>query len=83
MLGGLRRGTSQNAGMDDEVSPDHVWGPYLTFLLRDKAWRLHGRRPKRALLVWLVWPFTLCRRIRARKLARPRNVDRTVSHGRE
>ena len=42
-------GTSQNAAMDDAVSRDHMWGPYLTFLLSDPAWRLHGRRLKRAL----------------------------------
>ena len=42
-------GTSQNAGMDDAVSRDHMWGPYLTFLLPDRAWRLHGSRLKRAL----------------------------------
>ena len=42
-------GTSQNAAMDDAVSRDHMWGPYLTFLLPDPAWRLHGRRLKRAL----------------------------------
>ena len=42
-------GTSQNAAMDDAVSHDHMWGPYLTFLLPDPAWRLHGRRLKRAL----------------------------------
>ena len=42
-------GTSQNAGMDDAVSRDHTWGPYLTFLLPDPAWRLHGRRLNRAL----------------------------------
>ena len=42
-------GTSQNAGVDDMVSRDHMWGPYLTFLLPDPAWRLHGRRLKRAL----------------------------------
>ena len=42
-------GTSQNAGVDDTVSRDHMWGPYLTFLLPDPAWRVHGRRLKRAL----------------------------------
>ena len=42
-------GTSQNAAMDDVVSRDHMWGPYLTFLLPDSAWRLHGRQLKRAL----------------------------------
>ena len=41
--------TSQNAVMDDAVSRDHMWGPYLTFLLPDQAWREHGRRLKRAL----------------------------------
>ena len=44
-----RARTSQNAGMDDAVSRDHMWGPYLTFLLPDRAWRLHGSRLKRAL----------------------------------
>ena len=42
-------GTSQNAAMDDDVSRDHCWGPYLTFLLADDAWRRHGDRLKRAL----------------------------------
>lgn len=42
-------GTSQNAGMDDAISRDHMWGPYLTFLLPDPAWRIHGRRLRRAL----------------------------------
>ncbi|MCY3811736.1 MAG: DUF4037 domain-containing protein [Gammaproteobacteria bacterium] len=42
-------GTSQNAALDDSMSRDHMWGPYLTFLLPDSAWRLHGRQLKRAL----------------------------------
>ena len=42
-------GTSQNAAMDDAASRDRMWGPYLTILLADSAWRLHGRRLKRAL----------------------------------
>ena len=42
-------GTSQNAAMDDAVSRDHMWGPYLSFLLPDPAWRDHGGRLKGAL----------------------------------
>jgi len=42
-------GTSQNAGLDDAASRDHVWGPYLTFLLRDEDWERDGPRLKQAL----------------------------------
>jgi hypothetical protein len=42
-------GTSQNAGLDDAQSRDHVWGPYLTFLLQEKDWPEHGPRLKQAL----------------------------------
>jgi hypothetical protein len=42
-------GTSQNAGLDDGLSQDHLWGPYLTFLLTQEDWRLHADRFRRAL----------------------------------
>ncbi len=42
-------GTSQNAGLDDAASRDHMWGPYLTFLLRDEDWKEHGPRLRAAL----------------------------------
>lgn len=42
-------GSSQNAGLDDAASRDHVWGPYLTFLLRDEEWEKDGPRLKQAL----------------------------------
>lgn len=42
-------GTSQNAGIDDQVSRDHFWGPYLTFILPAQTWRVHGRRLKEEL----------------------------------
>lgn len=42
-------GTSQNAGMDDMVSRDHFWGPYLTFMLPREAWRQHSQRFREAL----------------------------------
>ena len=41
-------GTSQNAGLDDETSHDHVWGPYLTFLLAEDAWCEHHQRLEEA-----------------------------------
>ncbi len=41
--------TSQNAGLDDAQSRDHMWGPYLTFLLPGKDWPEHGPRLKQAL----------------------------------
>jgi len=34
-------GTSQNACLDDEVSQDHIWGPYLSFFLPEDAWEAH------------------------------------------
>jgi hypothetical protein len=34
-------GTSQNAYLDDALSRDHVWGPYLTLLLTEKDWQEH------------------------------------------
>ncbi|MCC7409072.1 MAG: DUF4037 domain-containing protein [Phycisphaeraceae bacterium] len=37
-------GTSQNAGLDDQHSHDHIWGPYLTFLLREEDWQEHHQR---------------------------------------
>jgi hypothetical protein len=42
-------GTSQNAGLDDEHSRDHAWGPYLTFLLQERDWPEHAPRLKQAL----------------------------------
>ena len=42
-------GTSQNAGLDDGLSQDHMWGPYLTFLLTEEDCRLHAERLRRAL----------------------------------
>ena len=42
-------GTSQNAGMDDQVSRDHFWGPYLTFILPKEAWCQHVQRFRDAL----------------------------------
>jgi len=42
-------GASQNAGLDDKVSRDHIWGPYLTFLLQKKDWRNHSSRLKTAI----------------------------------
>jgi hypothetical protein len=42
-------GTSQNAGLDDETSRDHVWGPHLTFLLRAQDWEEHHVRLERAI----------------------------------
>jgi len=42
-------GTSQNAGLDDEFSRDHIWGPYLTFLLRKEDWEQHHQRLKQAI----------------------------------
>lgn len=41
-------GTSQNLRLDDEHSRDHIWGPYLTFLLNEKAWQEHHERLKKA-----------------------------------
>jgi Domain of unknown function (DUF4037) len=41
-------GSSQNAGLDDRLSRDHWWGPYLTFLLRDEEWQRHGERLRQA-----------------------------------
>ena len=35
-------GTSQNANLDDDWSRDHMWGPYLTFVLRDEAYNVHA-----------------------------------------
>lgn len=40
-------GASQNAGLDDETSRDHWWGPYLTFLLPDAAGAEHRDRLER------------------------------------
>lgn len=37
-------GTSQNTGLDDAVSRDHIWGPYLTFLLPTQHWAEHHER---------------------------------------
>jgi hypothetical protein len=42
-------GTSQNAILDDRFSRDHIWGPYLTFLLRKKDWEQHHNRLKEAI----------------------------------
>lgn len=42
-------GGSQNAGLDDELSRDHIWGPYLTFWLPATAWAEHGARLEQAL----------------------------------
>lgn len=37
-------GTSQNARLDDEISRDHMWGPYLSFLLPEDDWNVHHDR---------------------------------------
>ena len=37
-------GASQNAGLDDPLSRDHWWGPYLTFLLDGADWAAHHGR---------------------------------------
>lgn len=42
-------GTSQNAGLDDRVSRDHMWGPHLTVLLRQDDWAPFQPRLKQAL----------------------------------
>ncbi|MDE0012837.1 MAG: DUF4037 domain-containing protein [Candidatus Poribacteria bacterium] len=41
-------GTSQNLRLDDKHSRDHIWGPYLTFLLNEKAWQAHHERLEKA-----------------------------------
>ena len=41
-------GASQNAGLDDQWSRDHMWGPYLTFLLREEDWATAGSRLTKA-----------------------------------
>ena len=41
-------GTSQNLRLDDKHSRDHIWGPYLTFLLNEKAWQEHHERLEKA-----------------------------------
>ena len=41
-------GMSQNACLDDDVSRDHNWGPYLTFLLPADDWEAHHERLERA-----------------------------------
>jgi hypothetical protein len=46
---GCLGGTSQNTGLDDPVSRDHMWGPYLTFLLRQEDWENHGDRLQQAI----------------------------------
>ena len=40
--------TSQNAGVDDASSRDHIWGPYLSFFLPPDAWDAHGERLQKA-----------------------------------
>jgi hypothetical protein len=42
-------GTSQNAGLDDRFSGDHMWGPYVPFLLPEKEWAQQHRRLKQAI----------------------------------
>jgi hypothetical protein len=42
-------GMSQNACLDDDVSRDHNWGPYLTFLLAADDWEAHHARLKQAI----------------------------------
>ena len=42
-------GSSQNAGLDDEWSRDHIWGPYLTFVMDRDTFAGHGPALKAAL----------------------------------
>lgn len=42
-------GTSQNAGLDDLLSRDHMWGPYITFVLQDTQCHEHTTRLESAL----------------------------------
>ena len=41
-------GTSQNASLDDAVSRDHNWGPYLSFLLSEDDWEAHHEQLEQA-----------------------------------
>ena len=42
-------GTSQNAGLDDDWSRDHIWGPYLTFVLEGEAYEKHSSALEKAI----------------------------------
>ncbi len=42
-------GTSQNAGLDDQWSRDHLWGPYLTFVMEADTILEHGAELDEAL----------------------------------
>lgn len=42
-------GTSQNAGLDDDWSRDHMWGPYLTFVLKDETCDAHFAELEKAI----------------------------------
>jgi len=42
-------GTSQNAGLDDQWSRDHIWGPYLTFVLDKDNFEKYGEMLGKAL----------------------------------
>jgi hypothetical protein len=42
-------GMSQNACLDDDVSKDHNWGPYLSFFLSQDDWEVHHARLKQAI----------------------------------
>lgn len=42
-------GTSQNASLDDDWSRDHMWGPYLTFVLKGKAYNEHASALEKAI----------------------------------
>ena len=42
-------GTSQNANLDDDWSRDHMWGPYLTFVLKGEAYNEHASALEQAI----------------------------------
>ena len=42
-------GTSQNANLDDDWSRDHMWGPYLTFVLKGKVYNEHASALEQAI----------------------------------
>ena len=46
---GCFAGTSQNAGLDDDWSRDHIWGPYLTFVLEGEAYEKHSSALEKAI----------------------------------
>ena len=46
---GCLGGTSQNANLDDDWSRDHMWGPYLTFVLKREAYNEHAPALEKAI----------------------------------